>query len=224
EAMKNIEPMAAGAAKLRSTNKALGRAFTELKVLKMQPYFHDGEKYRERRKAFGLDRWMVVYFDETTPTASAYASLRHFKDFEYVEVEHYLQAPSVSVTPVSQSELRSIERDRDKAMPANDPLLPKQWHYHNTGSLDPLSVAGADINLFEAWKVTTGKKNVVVAVVDGGIDPTSHCGSLYCCFAFYLLQRWIFPFRCPLQKACHRSCYILPEKKLSAKAAGIYYA
>ncbi len=172
EAMKNIEPMAAGAAKLRSTNKALGRAFTELKVLKMQPYFHDGEKYRERRKAFGLDRWMVVYFDETTPTASAYASLRHFKDFEYVEVEHYLQAPSVSVTPVSQSELRSIERDRDKAMPANDPLLPKQWHYHNTGSLDPLSVAGADINLFEAWKVTTGKKNVVVAVVDGGIDPT----------------------------------------------------
>ena len=31
-------------------------------------------------------------------------------------------------------------------------------------------MAGADINLFRAWEVTSGAPEVVVAVVDGGID------------------------------------------------------
>ena len=34
----------------------------------------------------------------------------------------------------------------------------------------PDAVAGADINLFRAWEVTAGSNDVVVAVVDGGID------------------------------------------------------
>lgn len=53
--------------------------------------------------------------------------------------------------------------------PFNDPGLSLQWHYHNEGNL-PNSVAGADINLYRAWKVTAGSREVIVAVVDGGID------------------------------------------------------
>ena len=33
-------------------------------------------------------------------------------------------------------------------------------------------MAGADINLFNAWKATTGKPDVLVAIIDGGIDYT----------------------------------------------------
>lgn len=44
-----------------------------------------------------------------------------------------------------------------------------QWHYKNFG-ITPRSVEGADINLFEAWKQTTGSPNVIVSIVDGGID------------------------------------------------------
>ncbi len=53
----------------------------------------------------------------------------------------------------------------------NDPRLPEQWHYQNFGNISG-TVAGADINLFPAWEVTTGSPEVVVAIIDGGIDYT----------------------------------------------------
>lgn len=34
----------------------------------------------------------------------------------------------------------------------NDPLLPAQWHYDNTGYQVLVTQAGADVNLFDAWK------------------------------------------------------------------------
>ena len=52
-------------------------------------------------------------------------------------------------------------------MPFNDPMLSQQWHYNNEGENG--FTAGADINLFEAWKVETGKPNVIVSVHDQGI-------------------------------------------------------
>lgn len=56
------------------------------------------------------------------------------------------------------------------SMPFNDPMLSQQWHYSNDGSIAVGAVPGADINLFDAWQTTTGRSDVVVAVIDGGID------------------------------------------------------
>ena len=61
------------------------------------------------------------------------------------------------------------ERNSDGTAPFNDPELSRQWHYSNTGEL-PNSVAGADINLFAAWQKNQGSREVIVAVIDGGID------------------------------------------------------
>lgn len=49
----------------------------------------------------------------------------------------------------------------------DDPLLDNQWHYENDGSL---GTVGMDIELFKAWKQETGSSDVIVAIVDGGID------------------------------------------------------
>ncbi|HEY4651958.1 MAG TPA: S8 family serine peptidase, partial [Pontibacter sp.] len=54
-------------------------------------------------------------------------------------------------------------------LPFNDPYLKSQWHYKNAGQT-AVSAPGADINLFKAWEVQTGKPNVIVAIIDGGID------------------------------------------------------
>jgi subtilisin family serine protease len=51
-----------------------------------------------------------------------------------------------------------------------DPLFPQQWGLQNTGQLGGL--AGADIHATQAWTQTTGSSNVVVAVIDTGIDYT----------------------------------------------------
>ena len=53
--------------------------------------------------------------------------------------------------------------------PFNDPGLPQQWHYYNDGSLEK-AVEGADINLFKGWEINTGRPDVIVAVVDMGVQ------------------------------------------------------
>lgn len=55
----------------------------------------------------------------------------------------------------------------------DDPKFDQLWGLHNTGQTDPAGVMGspdADIDAPEAWAMTTGSPNIVVAVIDTGID------------------------------------------------------
>jgi subtilisin family serine protease len=50
----------------------------------------------------------------------------------------------------------------------NDPLLSQQWSLNNTGQGG--GKPGADIHAEQAWSITNGSPNVVVAVLDTGVD------------------------------------------------------
>jgi hypothetical protein len=50
----------------------------------------------------------------------------------------------------------------------NDPMLPQMWNLLNTGQNGGTS--GADIGATSAWDLSTGSRNVVVAILDTGID------------------------------------------------------
>ena len=50
----------------------------------------------------------------------------------------------------------------------NDPLMPDLWGMNNTGQTG--GTADADIDADMAWDVSTGSHNVVVAVIDTGVD------------------------------------------------------
>ena len=50
----------------------------------------------------------------------------------------------------------------------NDEYFPNQWHLNNTGQSG--GRPDADINAPEAWEITTGEPNVVIAVLDNGVD------------------------------------------------------
>lgn len=50
----------------------------------------------------------------------------------------------------------------------NDFSLPRQWSLENTGQLD--GRAGADIHVLGAWRLTTGSRDICVAVIDSGVD------------------------------------------------------
>jgi hypothetical protein len=52
---------------------------------------------------------------------------------------------------------------------ADDPLLGEEWAFQNLGG-SPCFKAGADIDLFGAWRITCGSPEVVIAVVDSGMD------------------------------------------------------
>jgi uncharacterized repeat protein (TIGR02543 family) len=50
----------------------------------------------------------------------------------------------------------------------NDPLFVKQWHHNNTGQNG--GTVDADIDAPEAWELTQGNSNVVIATIDDGFD------------------------------------------------------
>jgi subtilisin family serine protease/sugar lactone lactonase YvrE len=52
----------------------------------------------------------------------------------------------------------------------SDPLFPQQYDMRNTGQTG--GTPGADIHAAAAWDVTTGSPDVVVAVIDTGVDAT----------------------------------------------------
>ncbi len=58
----------------------------------------------------------------------------------------------------------------DLAAAPNDPRFNEMWGLHNTGQSG--GTPGADINVLQAWARTTGSSNVIVAVIDTGIDYT----------------------------------------------------
>ena len=57
---------------------------------------------------------------------------------------------------------------RRKLSTPNDPSYTSQWSLKNTGQSGGAS--GADIHAEGAWDVTTGSRNVVVGVIDEGVD------------------------------------------------------
>ena len=54
---------------------------------------------------------------------------------------------------------------------ADDTYFPDQWHLNNTGQSG--GTPDADINAPEAWEISTGDPDIIVAVLDDGVD-TDH--------------------------------------------------
>lgn len=52
----------------------------------------------------------------------------------------------------------------------NDTYVNKQWAINNTGQTG--GIAGEDINVLEAWDITKGSKDIIIAIVDEGVDYT----------------------------------------------------
>ena len=145
----------------------LDAATQEIKAMSIRPMLPPNPKFAEQRAKYGLDRWYVVDFDENIPVEQARKILATTPGVEVSE----------AIVPMQLKEgngpARVVAKSPAKATGAsyifNDPRLPDQWHYQNYGKIGT-SVAGADINLFEAWQTETGKSDVVVAIIDGGVD------------------------------------------------------
>jgi uncharacterized delta-60 repeat protein len=69
----------------------------------------------------------------------------------------------------------------------NDTYFPDQWHLNNTGQSG--GTPNADINAPEAWEITTGDPNIIVAVLDDGVD-TDHPDLVNNIVAGYDFYNW----------------------------------
>ena len=162
---------AKGNVEIQSVPSAMASAMKYAGAYKMERVFKPAGIYEKRTIAEGLDRWYTIYFDESKDVAEVLQQFNKASGIEYAERVLPIARPKFTAKPYTGPAPQT--RNQPTASAFNDPLLAKQWHYYNDGSISPRAKKGADCNLKPVWeKYTTGKSNVIVAVVDGGIDIT----------------------------------------------------
>ena len=108
--------------------------------------FKKNKKINETKKSRGLDRMYLVKFSSKKKIADILENLNKDSRVEYAEPDYIL---SIDAVP-------------------NDPSFPQLWGMDNTGQTG--GTVDADIDAPEAWDIQTGSSDVVIAVIDTGVD------------------------------------------------------
>ena len=160
-----------GDVEMQSVPSAMASAMKFSGAYRMERVFKPAGIYEARTVAEGLDRWYTIYFDESKDVSAVLQQFNKVNGIEYAERVLPIARPKVTVKPYNGPSA-SAEM-KGAAGVFNDPYLSKQWHYYNDGSVSAHAKKGADCNVKPVWeKYTAGKSNVIVAIVDGGIDIT----------------------------------------------------
>lgn len=164
---------------LTTGNITLDEICREFDVVEIERLF-PVNKYEARKRKMGLDQWYVVKVGGRRSAGETAVQLQKMKGVQSV-------APQVKVKRMGMSAVHYATEEEITAISAknttradkgfNDPLLPEQWMLKNIGSESDYYgeegfIAGADINVEGAWKLCGGTNNVIVSVVDGGIEYT----------------------------------------------------
>ncbi|MDD3891338.1 MAG: S8 family serine peptidase [Bacteroidales bacterium] len=124
--------------------------------------------YSERHKAWGFHLW---YEFELTKDQDIVSLVDKYSSLQEIEiVEPVFKKMLIDYEPDQLAVLDEVNDYNNVAnkWSPNDPRLNEQWHYSNTGQQG--GTIGADIDLFSAWEIQKGNPDVIVAVIDGGID------------------------------------------------------
>lgn len=138
----------------KTGRQAIDEIFDYLEVSSLERTFPDGGKWEARQRKAGLHLYYYVKYNDSKALQTKAGEI--LSSVEGIE----LAQPLPNYKPLSEPIF-------------NDPYYSVQWHYENTGSSSKLK-KGADINVLPVWdEFTAGSSDVIVAVIDGGVDMTN---------------------------------------------------
>ena len=124
-------------------------------------------KNDQTARRHGLHKWYEVRFDDSISPETAAALLAKHPEVEAVQYNSLLKATNRSESFEFEGVLKT-KAAAPNSFPFNDPRLPEQWDLINDGSLEG-SVAGADVGVKDAWRLTGGDPRIIVAIFDQGV-------------------------------------------------------
>ncbi|MBQ9462754.1 MAG: S8 family serine peptidase [Bacteroidales bacterium] len=146
-----LEEDLAGGSFLQTKSASVNSVFAGIGATSVERLYPDAGEWEPRHREAGLHKWYKVTFDPALPQTKAVRSINDIPGIEYAE---------------------PVRRIKSTAF-FDDPDLSKQWHYTNEGTLTAKHKKGCDINVLPVWEnYTCGKSDVIVSVVDGGVDLT----------------------------------------------------
>ena len=134
-------------------------------------------RHEERTREAGLHLWYIVHFDQGEDIASAYERLSKLGEVDKLQCNRQIERaynPAADPQFISCEESQTSATTRSTVMPFNDPEMYRQWCYINDGTAEFASeragiLAGCDAGCAEAWELTTGDEDIIVAVFDEAV-------------------------------------------------------
>jgi gliding motility-associated-like protein len=160
------KPLYSNSGPLKVGIKSLDDVNMRYNATEMRPMFTIGGPYEERQRRYELHLWYEIIIDETADMLQAANDFLHSGSVIIAEPEYAIRHISETFSAKSVT-ANENENSITTETTSNDPRFRDQWHYVNTGQV---GMAGIDIRLTGAWDITKGNPNVIVSVVDGGID------------------------------------------------------
>ena len=134
-------------------------------------------RHEERTVRDGLNLWYIVRYGNDFSAEEVSRRFAQLGEVQKVDINRTIKRASTrKAQPISKEMFEKMSSTtRATSQTFNDELYAQQWNLENDGSMfikdgNIKSVAGADVQVVEAWKKSTGDKSVVVAVLDEGID------------------------------------------------------
>ena len=130
----------------------------------------------DKAREAGLHLWYIVRFSEEASVEKVAADLAQLGEVNRVAYNRTLKrATTKKATPLNAELVRQLKAARSGE---GDPLYAFQWNLNNDGSLQDLLeegaetkfTAGADIRAEGAWNKCKGHPDIIVAVLDEGVD------------------------------------------------------
>ncbi|MTG97610.1 S8 family serine peptidase [Myroides sp. BIT-d1] len=156
--------------------KALDEYLESIGAYKLKRVFPFAGKHEQMQVKENLHTWYTVWLDQQKVTPSIRSNKANISSdvVAYSEPVYEPRLESHTIKPINS--LNVIEASNSFF---NDPLFSKQWNLLNTGTVGNYqngdqhiisSIAGADINVIPAWEQETGSSDIIVSIVDGGVD------------------------------------------------------
>ncbi|MCC5933365.1 MAG: T9SS type A sorting domain-containing protein [Balneolales bacterium] len=163
QAFSEFSPMRTGDTFLTGI-EAIDNSLSEFRPVSAEQVFRTDPRFAERHAAFGLNRWYFIRFDQSMDEKALAQELGMLAEVESAELNKFIREH-----PMLQAQASgTADARRTHPLGSNDPLLEQQWYLNNTGQTG--GTPGADINVFPAWEMTSGSPEVIVLVIESGID------------------------------------------------------
>ena len=131
-------------------------------------------QFEERKRKYGLDLWYKITVSGKKSNAEVAQKLQSTEGIEFVnpnrKVKRVGHGTARYATAAELQQFAENSAATRASLPFTDPYLSEQWMLINDGTIYNGAVAGADINVSGAWAMTGGNNEVIVSIVDGGID------------------------------------------------------
>lgn len=131
-------------------------------------------RHEERTVRDGLNCWYVVRYNGDYTAEEVARRFSQLGEVQKTDVNRSIKrANTRKAMPLSKEAYEQMATSTRALQGSfNDALYGKQWNIENDGTMAELNgkaVAGADVQVVEAWSKSTGDSSVVVAVLDEGI-------------------------------------------------------